>query len=115
MNLLENQEIQSTLAALRSGMIDFMEHATYQEADVEQCILIMRDYLGNMNAVNHKEAAMQLVKSVVLKLNDLNEKCDYELIETDQREELAEIIIMAGHLKGFNGMDDDITEEWRDW
>jgi len=37
------------------------------------------------------------------------------MIETEQREDLAEIIILAGNLKGFNSKDEDITEEWRDW
>lgn len=58
---------------------------------------------------------MKIVKKTVLALNALNEKCEYELIETEQREDIAEIIILAGYLKGFNDRDDDITEEWREW
>ena len=28
---------------------------------------------------------------------------------------IADIIILAGHLKGYNGRNEDITEEWREW
>ena len=55
------------------------------------------------------------VKMTVLRLNKLNEKCDFQLIETGEREQIAEIIISAGNLKGYNSLDDDITEEWREW
>ena len=54
-------------------------------------------------------------KKTVILLNEINEKCEYELIETEQREDIAEIIILSGSLKGFNTRDDDITEEWREW
>ena len=55
------------------------------------------------------------MKATVLKLNKLNEKAGYELIETDQREDICKYIIRAGALLGFNGEDEDVTEEWRDW
>jgi hypothetical protein len=48
-------------------------------------------------------------------LNDLNAGCDHNLIETDQREDIAEIIIIAGNDKGYNELTEDITEEWREW
>jgi len=50
-----------------------------------------------------------------VKLNDLNKKAGYELIETDQREDICKFLIRAGELLGFNGPNEDITEEWRDW
>jgi len=28
---------------------------------------------------------------------------------------IAEIIILAGYLKGYNSKNEDITEDWRDW
>ncbi|WP_167356145.1 hypothetical protein [Chryseobacterium jejuense] len=58
---------------------------------------------------------MEIVKSTVLKLNNLNEKCDYSLIETNEREQIAEIIILAGYEMGYNASDEDGTEEWREW
>lgn len=65
--------------------------------------------------LNQKKNGMKSVKNVVLGLNDLNEKCGHELIETDQREQIADIIILAGHLKNYNTRNEDITEDWREW
>ena len=58
---------------------------------------------------------MKVVEKTVLALNELNEPCDKELIETGQREDIAEIIILAGNLTGYNSLDEDITGEWREW
>jgi hypothetical protein len=57
---------------------------------------------------------MLIVKSTVLKLNALNEKCDLSLIETNEREQITEIII-ASHKMKYNSLNEDITEEWREW
>ena len=76
---------------------------------------IISDYLSQMDKTDNKVSAMKIVEQTVLSLNDLNEKCEYEIIETDQREDIAEIIILAGSLKGFNSREEDITEEWREW
>lgn len=75
---------------------------------------LIKDYLGQLENVDSKDEAMKIVEKTVLALNDLNEKCEYELIETDQREDIAEIIILAGNPKGFNSRDEDITEDWRE-
>jgi hypothetical protein len=58
---------------------------------------------------------MLIVKSTVLKLNALNEKCDLSLIETNEREQITEIIILASHKMKYNSLNEDITEEWREW
>lgn len=50
-----------------------------------------------------------------MKLNALNERCDGELIGTDQREYICEIIIRIGYLRGFNDENEDVTEALRDW
>ena len=75
---------------------------------------LLDDYLRELLDANSREEGMKIVKKTVLALNELNENCGGELIETDQREDIAEIIIVAGNLKGFNGLDEDITEEWRE-
>ena len=47
-------------------------------------------------------------------MNVLNEKCEYELIETDQREDICKFIITAVNVAGLK-TDEDVTEEWREW
>ena len=47
---------------------------------------------------------------LVIKLNGLNTKCGSELIETNQREQLAELIIISSELMGYNTRNEDIKE-----
>lgn len=117
MALLENQEIIEISKDLQEGMIDFIESgvSSYGTDDVDLCMNLISDYLIEMTKVTSKDQAMEAVQKTVLALNDLNEKCEYELIETDQREDICEILILAGNLRGFNSREEDITEEWRDW
>lgn len=112
-----NKEIGQILKRLKEDMIEFIEpqQTAYKESDVQDCVKIITDYLSNIEQAKSKEEGMIIVENSVILLNALNEKCEYELIETGQREDIAEIIIIAGNLKGFNSRDEDITEEWRDW
>ncbi len=47
---------------------------------------------------------------LVIKLNGLNTKCGSELIETNQREQLAELIIISSELMGYNTRNEDLME-----
>ncbi len=117
MSLLENQEIKTLSQTLKAGMLDYIEpgDTSYTAKDVEMCMDIVHTFLTKMESTQNKEKGMELAKNTVLALNELNENCEEELIETDQREDLAEIIVLAGSLKGYNDREDDITEEWREW
>lgn len=117
MKLKDNTEIKRIIEEMKSGMIDYIEpgETEYTEKDVENCIKLIDDFLIDLDSTSNKESGMKVVEKVVLALNDLNEKCESELIETGQREQLAEIIMIAGHMKGYNEADEDITEEWREW
>jgi hypothetical protein len=116
-NELQNDEFQIKVEALKASMISYMENASpsYSKRDVEKSVAILNEYLKQIVATTTKEQGMQVVKSTILKLNDLNNKCNGELIETGEREQIAEIIILAGNKKGYNAIDEDITEEWREW
>ena len=117
MSLKENSEIKEISKRLRHGMIDFIEpgKTSYTENDVKKCMDIISKYLREIEITDSKEKAMKIVEKAVLSLNELNKNCKYELIETDQREDIVEIIILAGNLKGFNSRNNDITEDWREW
>ena len=112
-----NSEIEKIKERLKGGMIDFIVEGDtgYDQSDVESCMQIIDRYLVNMSKSSGKEEGMKEVEKAVLALNTLNEKCGDELIETEQREDICEIIIIAGHDKGYNDLSDDITEEWREW
>lgn len=114
---MENQNIETQIATLKKSMSDYLAsaHPTYTEKDIATCVSILTQYNVEMANSKSKETAMQLVKTTVLKLNELNDKAGGSLIETGEREAIASIIITAGYKKGYNSMDDDITEEWREW
>jgi hypothetical protein len=112
-----NKQLDSLILDLKKNMEDYMHEndPSYTQDDVNLCIATLSDYVIKVFATGSKGEGMKIVKSTVLKLNDLNEKCDFSLIETNEREQIAEIIISAGHEKGYNAVDEDITEEWREW
>ena len=111
------EEIREVMKRLKEGMIAYIseDDAPYTEKDIDVCFNILKEYLEKMHQSSDMEEGMKHVKSAVLALNQLNEACDYCLIETNEREDICEIIIMAGHEKGYNDLEDDITEEWREW
>ncbi|WP_343657916.1 hypothetical protein [Chryseobacterium sp.] len=112
-----NKHLDSLILDLKKNMEDYMHEndPSYTQNDVDLCIATLSDYVIKVFATGSKGEGMEVVKSTVLKLNELNEKCDYSLIETNEREQIAEIIILAGHEKGYNAVDEDVTEEWREW
>lgn len=111
------KNLDTQINELKVSMLDYMKmgHPTYSPKDVETCSLILNQYIAAMLKSDSKEEGMQIVESTILQLNKLNKKCDGTLIETSEREKIAEIIISAGYQKGYNTMDEDITEAWREW
>ncbi|UIR57827.1 hypothetical protein LZQ00_08395 [Sphingobacterium sp. SRCM116780] len=112
-----NQDINNLILDLKKNMEDYMRDAdpSYNQNDIDECMSLLTNYVTRIFSTDSKDEAMEIVKSTVLKLNDLNEKCDFSLIETNEREQIAEIMILAGHEMGYNSSDEDITEEWREW
>ncbi len=114
---MDNQSLDDQMNDLKNTMIEYRNAAqpSYTEGDINACLDILNQYRIQMVKSNSKEEGMKAVKTAVLKLNELNEKCGLELIETEERERIAEIIITAGSQKGYNTIREDITEPWREW
>ncbi|NUY80488.1 hypothetical protein HUK80_06240 [Flavobacterium sp. MAH-1] len=110
-------ELESKINDLKTSMLSYRKEAepSYSKKDVEKCVLILKEYLVQMAKTNSKEKGMAVVESTVMQLNELNDDCEGELIETGEREQIADIIILAGNKKGYNAVDEDVTEEWREW
>ena len=101
-------------------MISFMEDwddCDYTIEAVETCKSLIYTYLEALAEMVEPtdEAIMEQVKNLVLALNELNEKVDYSLIETEAREAIWEVIQTSAVDCGLKEYGDDITEEWRDW
>jgi hypothetical protein len=117
MKLLEQPNLCDLLARLTEGMLDYMQagHASYSEKDVEKCREILISHVEQLDTLNDRGQAQELVKATILTLNKLNQSAGEDLIETDQREDICAFIIKAGAIKGFNSENEDVTEEWREW
>ena len=124
MDLSHDDTLIEIRDALLEGMLEYMEPdeedpdhaAAYTKEHVERCGRLLDAFLGELSraAGAGEDAILACVERVVLALNALNEEADCELIETDQREELCELIITAAGMAGLE-VDEDITEEWRTW
>ncbi|GAA4213114.1 hypothetical protein GCM10022289_44830 [Pedobacter jeongneungensis] len=111
------EDLDKMLSELKNSMISYMKSAEppYTMDDIDSCEKILKVYLVDINASQNKEQGMEMVKTTVVNLNALNGKTEGTLIETSEREKIAEIIILASSRKGYNTIDEDITEEWREW
>ena len=124
MSVQISKELNDIRERLLKGMLSYMEREEgdddfddYSKEDIERCASVLDRYLSSvldpsMHGVG--EGIMEAVKTAVLELNALNEQCGHSLIETDQREDICELIVKAASLAGLKG-NDDITEEWREW
>ena len=109
MNELQNRIID--------GMMSFIEgddDADYSPDDVKACGALLTSFASKVQSGISYDDAMKQVEVLVLKLNELNENCEFSLIETDQREDICEFIFQA--LNAANvAFEGDVTEEWREW
>ena len=109
-------EFHDKIEFLKNSMLSYMKDAkpSYKRSDVEKCATILNNYLNELDKTTTKAEGMRVVKSTVMELNNLSEQRE-DLIETDEREQIAEIIILSSSKKGYNSPYEDITEEWREW
>ncbi len=96
---------------------EFANDVGYTQSDIDECGKILDRYIDNLINIGKAKSHRQIllyVKSVIEELNVLNERCNYSIIETDQREELVPYILKAA-IAGLVIGEEDITEEWREW
>lgn len=94
------------------------EDCGFTKKDIKACQKLLYDYidaLDKISAAPSDTLIMEQVKIVVEALNRLNEKTDYALVETEEREMIWEVIQGGAVDCGLQEVTDDITEEWRDW
>jgi hypothetical protein len=118
---MKTKQLDALKISLLEDMREYMEDVAadghepgYSEADIGKCESILDTFLTTVRSAKSgdTEFVMGAVKEAVLALNALNE--DYNLIETDQREQICELIIQSAVAVGV-GSGEDITEEWREW
>jgi hypothetical protein len=124
-NRRRRESVSTIRKRLLDGMFSYMKASEnpgfgyacgYTLKHVDRCAAITRDFLEKLPTLPKGDAEKILaeVKRVVMKLNKLNASCDGALIETDQREELCQLILTAANNAGLKS-DKDITAPWREW
>ena len=96
---------------------------SYNESHIQKCAELLDEYAASLASIDAPASAkrdkkiMAAVKKVVLALNKLNEKTDYEMLETDERESICVLITDAAVQAGLTELpeDDDVTGEWREF
>jgi hypothetical protein len=121
---MKTKQLDALKISLLEDMREYMEDVAadgdepdYSEADIGKCESILDTFLTKVRSAKSgdTEFVMGAVKEVVLALNELNEGCNHSLIETDQREQICDLIIQSAAAVGVGDGDEDITEEWREW
>lgn len=123
--MLDTKSLHELTKNLLDGMTSYMNlgiedgsFEAYSQEDIDACGEIINSFLQAVLKEGIQDSeVLSHVEIAVKKLNQLNKRCDYQLIETDQREDICKIIIEAARQVGytFPPNDDDITYEWREW
>lgn len=111
--------MQSYLTICREdgGEVDF------SEKHIAKCAALMRDYAEILTKLTKPQGAardkeiMAAVKTLILALNKLNEKTNYTMLETDERENICALVHDVAIACGLSDIpdDDDVTGEWREF
>lgn len=109
--------LQQTVISPMTAYMQDSEDCGFTQNDVAKCESLILEYLSALEGMEEPTDAkiMQHVQTLVLSLNELNEKTDFCLLETEERECICEIIQSSAIAYGLTDPEDDITEEWREW
>lgn len=88
----------------------------FTEENISATNKVLDTYINNLQQLGENPTeveVMQVVKEVVININELNIEHDH-FIETMEREDLYDFIDTAARIAGLES-EEDITEEWREW
>ena len=110
-------QLQETVIVPMTELMNDCEDCGFTQKDIAKCETLILEYLVALESITEpaNKDIMKHVKKLVLALNKLNEKTDYCLLETEERESICEIIQNSAVECGLTNPEDDITGEWRDW
>jgi len=115
--VIQDKKLSSLHSEILRSMQSYMQSTkvSYTSEHIRLVGVILTEHYRKLENIRNKKQALMLVKDTVTKLNKLNEKSQGGLIETDQREMIAEFIIVAGAKHNLNEPNEDVTEAYRDW
>ncbi|EPJ46617.1 MAG: hypothetical protein OFPII_19220 [Osedax symbiont Rs1] len=114
------QEIEDKKKYLLHWMYDFIEdddEPAYLKSDVEEFDQIISSFIKMVGESDDRADFCWIsatVEALVKNLNQLNLKHEQQLIETDQCEDICQLIRLVIEKAGHECAT-DITAEWREW
>ena len=118
-------EIKNKISALEHNLLDFIKEdyltkqynikPGYSEKHIQKCINILNTCLANVQKSKSTKSVRRAINVSVLKLNLLHTVTKFMMIETMEREDIAEILNLIGYYKGAIEKDFDQTEKFRLW
>jgi hypothetical protein len=123
--VVSRQSFRSIRKRLLDGMMSHMKASEdpgygytcgYRLKHIDRCVAIIDAFHSEL-FIKPNPTPQRITDSVhraVLKLNKLNAACNGALIETDQREDLCQLLLVAARKAGLK-ITGDITEPWRNW
>ena len=111
------KQLKETVVIPMTEFMNEWEDCDFTKNDIDECERLILEYLNALEKITEptNQEIMKHVKKLVLALNELNEKTDDSMIETEARESIWEIIQTSAIECGLSDPEDDITEEWREW
>lgn len=110
--------MDSKLLTIMQTMEEYLEAAGYgcgySKKSINKFQKISTKFLNNIKKCKNENDFEKASIKYIKKLNLLNSKCDYELIETDQRELIVDMIFDVGAKHNFM-FEDDFTDIHREW
>ena len=102
MSIADDRQITQLRAGLIAGMREYMQSGdrAYDESHIAACDTILAKYLEEIECATDRASSLGHVKDAVLALNELHERCGYERIETDQREDICAMSSHSGAIAG---------------
>ena len=116
-------EVLTPMRSFLQICLDEDGEADFSEKHIEKCADLMRKYGNTLSGLTEPQGAsrdkkiMAAVKKLTLALNKLNEKTDYAMLETDERENICVLVQDFAVACGLTDIpeDDDVTGEWREF
>jgi len=111
-------ELLEELDVLLHNMFEFQEQANDGDNPHEDLIFELKSesiiFIDDVLESEEEDDFLALVDIFVQQINRINDDSDFELIESDESDQLVAFIVNVGRARGFE-YEYDITEEYREW
>lgn len=112
-----NQYYDDLILNIRNSMESHLKDhkLSLSQNDIEECITYLNAYIITILSSKTVDEGHFALKMTVIALNNLNERCENNLIENHAGKQIISLINIASQQMRYSPPDEDLTEEWREW